>query len=158
MSNSRRRYWPLFCFLIAVLGGCGGWQPSESTVLPDTMTPKAGGMILPTAQPALPADGLLSQTQTIAILQPGQLVIAVNPEGLTLQADASTSAASMEHYRPGTAFTVLEPNGDYATYPVQQDSHTWYRFQASDGLVGWAMIEAIVTAPNFPAPTATPAG
>ena len=157
MRNFSRCAWAILGFTLLLLSGCGWGQQSEATILLNAMTPKAGGMILPTAQPAIPAAGPASIPAN-SVLQPGQLVVAVNPEGLTLQTDAAVSAASMERYRPGTAFTVLEPNGDYATYPVQQDGHTWYRFQASDGLVGWAMIEAIVPAEiNIP-PTATPAG
>lgn len=157
MRNLSRCEWAILGFTLVLLSGCGWGQQSKSLVLLNAMTPKAGGMILPTAQPAIPAAEPAS-IPTIAVLQPGQLVVAVNPEGLTLQTDASIRAASMERYRPGTAFTVLEPNGDYATYPVQQDGHTWYRFQASDGLVGWAMIEAIVPAEVGIPPTATPAG
>jgi hypothetical protein len=157
MSKLRCLIGSLLGWTLFLLAGCGWWQPATPPIFLPAMTPKAGGMVLPTAQPPLTADGTSTVvTQTSAILQPGQLVVAVNPEGLTLQADASVAAPSMERYRTGTAFTVLEPNGDYNSYPVQKEGHTWYRFQASDGLVGWAMIEAIVPA-NLPASTATPA-
>lgn len=135
------------------------WSNSAQPPLLSTMTPKAGGMILPTdlaAQPAAP--GGAASLSDVGGLQVGQLVVVVNPDGLKLYGDATLTSEVRGLYPTGATLTVLEPSGAYPVYPVQSDNHDWYRFQAADGLVGWAMIEAIVSAASLPTATATPAG
>lgn len=78
------------------------------------------------------------------MLQVGQVVMAVGERPLRLYADAMRSSLVLEAYPAGATFTVIEPNSDYTAYPVAQDGDAWYRLQAADGLVGWAMIDTII--------------
>jgi hypothetical protein len=155
-----RFYWLLAlmgCCLL--LNSCRWGNAASLSTLPARLTPKAGGMILPTALPAQPADpGTINDSSRAAALQVGQLVAVVSPLGLKLYSDATAASEVRGLYPPGATLTVLEPSGAYTIYPVRSDNHDWYRFQAADGLVGWAMIEAIVPTESLPTPTATPAG
>lgn len=153
-----RFYWLLALTSCLLLNGCRWANATPLSTLVARMTPKAGGMILPTALPAEPASPAGPTAAAAVELQVGQLVAVVNPAGLKLYSDATVASEVRGIYPPGATLTVLEPSGAYTVYPVHRDNHDWYRFQAADGLVGWAMIEAIVPAENIPTATATPAG
>jgi hypothetical protein len=44
----------------------------------------------------------------------------------------------------GSILTVMEPGGDFASYPVEQEGQSWVRVRAADGLVGWTPTEGLV--------------
>jgi hypothetical protein len=139
----------LIVFLV-LLAACGDSAPERADDL--ALTPQAGGLVLPTALPpatlaptSQPASVALSGSDTLTV---GQTVRAVGEQPLRLQADAHTGAPVLEVYPPGATFTVIEPSGDFTDYPVEVDNRSWYRLEAADGLVGWAVIDAIVAQPD----------
>jgi hypothetical protein len=149
MSYRRFRFLSLFLLGIALFlpGGCsGGARPQRSPEL--ALTPQAGGMVLPTTGPAQTADS--GPDLAPAVLSVGQRVAATGERPLRLQAAASAGSAVLDVYPPGATFTVIEPSGSYTGYPVQVEGRTWYRLQASDGLVGWALIDEIKVQPVEP--------
>jgi hypothetical protein len=101
-------------------------------------------MVLSKELPALPPVAKESTGGADAGLQVGQVVMAVGERPLRLHADAMRSSLVLEAYPAGATFTVIEPSGDYAGYPVEQSGEHWYRLQAEDGLVGWAMVDTII--------------
>lgn len=100
-------------------------------------------MVLPVERPVQAAPNEVG-AEAPDQLQIGQMVVAVDAINLRLYADATTRAPVLEVYPAGALFTVVEPSGAYTTYPVQREARTWYRLQAADGLVGWALIDAVV--------------
>jgi hypothetical protein len=130
----------LFC-----LSGCR-WNSNTARQTPwGELHSRVGGIVLPAATPAQPAGSHAPlTTPTISLLQVGQTVIATGNADLWLHADASMHAPVMEVYAAGELFTVVEPSGTYTTYPVQNGERTWIRLQATDGLVGWALIDGIM--------------
>jgi hypothetical protein len=141
-SRFLSRFLTLFLFgmALSLLGGCsGGARPQRAPDL--ALTPQAGGMVLPAPQPAQMADG--GPDLAPAVLSVGQTVAATGERPLRLQAAASAGAPVLDVYPPGAVFTVIEPSGSYTGYPVQVEGRTWYRLQASDGLVGWVLIDEI---------------
>lgn len=54
-----------------------------------------------------------------------------------IYADADAASTVLEVYSPGAAFTVIEPAGTYAAYPVSAAGAEWLRVRASDGMAGW---------------------
>jgi hypothetical protein len=132
----------LFC-----LSGCQ-WDNTTTRQTPwGELRPRVGGMVLPLATPAQPAaDNAQGTTEVMPRLQLGQTVRVSGNADLRLYADASINAPIMEVYATDELFTIVEPSGTYTTYPVQDEGRSWYRLQASDGLVGWALIDGIVPA------------
>jgi multidrug efflux pump subunit AcrA (membrane-fusion protein) len=57
MSKLRCLIWLVLSWALFLLAGCGWWQPATPARFLPAMTPKAGGMVLPTAQPPIAADG-----------------------------------------------------------------------------------------------------
>ncbi|HMN28673.1 MAG TPA: SH3 domain-containing protein [Caldilineaceae bacterium] len=142
--NPLSRPFSLLFALSLLLAACGDTEPQRADDL--TLTPQAGGMVMPTAQPpaTLPATSAPAQAASSSgLLAVGQVVRAVGERSLRLQADAHTAAPVLEVYPPGATFTVIEPSADFAAYPVEVDGRTWYRLEAEDGLVGWAVIDSI---------------
>jgi hypothetical protein len=127
--------------LLALLmsGACTRSRPQHAPDL--ALNPQAGGMVLPTPAPPEPTPTAASLATELSI---GQMVVAVGERPLRLQADAHSDAPVLEVYPPGSKFTVVEPSVAYENYPVQNDGRNWYRLQASDGLVGWAVIDSIL--------------
>ena len=97
---------------------------------------------MPASTPAQAANEGLAAGAQVG-LTVGQTVAATGERPLRLQAAASSGSAVLDVYPPGSVFTVIEPSGIYTGYPVQVDGRTWYRLQAADGLVGWALIDEI---------------
>jgi hypothetical protein len=54
-----------------------------------------------------------------------------------LYAAPDTSLPALASYPTGATFAVLEPDGEFAEYPVQVSDEPWFRVRAEDGLVGW---------------------
>lgn len=102
-----------------------------------------GGMILPTEVVEPTATPLPPTATPIPVLEVGQKVQVANTdgEGIRLRDEPSTSAVTLDIYKDGDLFTVVEPSSDYAGYPVEAESYRWYRIRAEDGLVGWTVYE-----------------
>jgi hypothetical protein len=64
-------------------------------------------------------------------------VTTVNAGPVRLYAAPDTSLPALASYTSGTAFVIMEPDGEFAEYPVQVFDESWYRVRAEDGLVGW---------------------
>lgn len=137
----------LFLTFVVLVTGCGRDADVQSP--PIDVTVAAGGMVLPTPVnlPTVAMDIAVnaeadSEVDTGAPhYVPGQVLQAA--ETLLLYADADRGAAVMNQYAAATEFTVLEPSGNYSTYPVLQAEAEWYRLRAADGLVGWATAERL---------------
>ena len=140
---------------LLVLTGCGGGGPEPTPTPTKTpMTDTAASVqeaaaatataIPPTSTPVPPTATPLPPTATpIPVLQVGQRVQIANTdgEGIRFRSDASTASLTQEIYNDGALFTVLEPGGDYDSYPVEVEGLRWYRLQADDGLVGWTLYD-----------------
>jgi hypothetical protein len=127
--------------LVVILSATGCTRSRPQRAPTQTLDPQAGGMVLPTLAPPEPTPTAIPLPSELSI---GQQVIAVGERPLRVQADAFGTAQVLEVYPPGAIFTVVEPSVAYDSYPVQNEGRTWYRLQAADGLVGWAVIDAIV--------------
>lgn len=136
------RYGVLLLLLLS-LAGCGG-APSP-TPTPVAVTVETGGMAV-TAAPATPAatPTPLPEPTAAPRLAPGATVSALAT--LRVYADADPAAPVLAEYAAGAAFTVLEPGGDYAAYPVVVAGIPWYRVRAEDGLAGWVMGDRVAAA------------
>lgn len=73
----------------------------------------------------------------------GDAVQPLPEQQVRLYSDATAGATVMNVYAPGARFTVLDPSGDYAVYPVERDGRVWYRLRAPDGLVGWSAVDQL---------------
>lgn len=148
-------FWPLFrlpkqaiivLIVVMLLAACGG--EDEPAVQPTVAaTPAAGGMVMPTA-----AATVAAVAPTAASLPPpvvadaffiGDKVQALSDTGVRLYTDATGDALVMSVYEQGSLFTVLDPSGEYAMYPVEQAGSVWYRLRAPDGLVGWGAADQL---------------
>jgi hypothetical protein len=131
-------------FLLAVaVAACGGDEEPATPAAVDA-TPAAGGMVLPTT--AAPVQAETATATPVPALLIGDAVQVLSDQELRLYTDASTAALVMNVYAAGERFIVLDPSGDYAVYPVEQEGRRWYRLRAADGLVGWGMAEQIAPA------------
>lgn len=122
--------------IVVLVTACGGDDEPEATPTV-AATPAAGGMVMPTAA----ATATLAPTPVPALLI-GDTVQALPDQQVRLYTDATTSAV-MGVYTPGERFTVLDPSGEYALYPVENEGRLWYRLRAADGLVGWGTADQI---------------
>jgi hypothetical protein len=153
MSGVRPRRLILLAVLLLV--GCRATARESSW---GELTPRTGGMVMPASTPAQPA-ALTEPLSPVpaAQLQVGQIVITTGQQPLRLYAAPAGDAPVLEEYPPGAHFSIIEPSGIYTGYPVQQEGRQWYRLRATDGLVGWTVVDAVV--PTIPtAPTPTPTG
>jgi hypothetical protein len=148
--NRLGRFVIVLLVLTLLLSSCGEAGPERSAGL--ALTPQAGGMVLPSPAPLATSTATTVAPEYAAaetgVLAVGQAVVAVGEQPLRLQADARSNAPVLEVYPPGATFTVVEPSAAFTSYPVQVDDRLWYRLEAEDGLVGWAVIDAVVAQPN----------
>lgn len=143
----------LLALLLLAAAACG--REGESAGAPVQMTPVAGGMEMPplegeaaAASDAAQAEAAPASPPTatpLPVLTPGMALVA-GEGGLALRALPDPASPIREVYDAGAAFIVLEPSGDYDTYPVEGGGLPWYRVRASDGLVGWAEVAALTLA------------
>ncbi|MEZ4728318.1 MAG: hypothetical protein R3E79_14385 [Caldilineaceae bacterium] len=142
--------WPFFrlskqaiiaLIFVMLLAACGS---DEEPAVPPTVaaTPAAGGMVMPTAA-ATVASAPTAIPTAADVLLIGDTVQSLAETGLRLYTDATSDASVMNVYDQDASFTVLDPSGEYAIYPVEQAGHVWYRLRAPDGLVGWGMAEQL---------------
>ncbi len=146
--NIRLRIHALFFVAIVLaLAGCGGSDAAETATAP-VVTAAAGGMALPpaTLTATQTVDVTATVTATVAALLPGQQVRPLTT-AVRLYVDASRQAPVMNQYALEAIFTLLEPSGDYAGYPVEAEGERWYRVRAADGLVGWTPAEMLAALP-----------
>jgi len=140
---------------MALLAGCGEPTPAP-TATPAPVVVEVGGAALSlsgqgsagAASPAgLPApaatpDALAASNQAeIVVFAPGAAVVARGV--VRVYPEADPRAQAMGEYGAAALFTVIEPGGDYAGYPVEISEVRWYRVRAADGLVGWVMADGL---------------
>lgn len=111
------------------------------------IAPIAGAVAMPTptkvvASPAVPTAVDVQEF----LLQPGRRVAAISPDGsgTRIYGDSRLNALVLDVYQDGAAFEIMEPGTDVTAYPVENDGRTWYRVRASDGLVGWVIVDRLV--------------
>ena len=128
--------------IVVLVTACGGDDEPAATPTVEA-TAAAGGMVMPTTAAATQAaPATLAPTAAPALLI-GDTVQALPEQQVRLYTDATTSALVMGVYAPGERFTVLDPSGEYALYPVENEGRLWYRLRAGDGLVGWGAADQI---------------
>jgi hypothetical protein len=107
---------------VATIGIAGGAEIPDDAPLAEVIAPNtlnAGPIALAPEQPVVVAGAAASG-------------------GLRVHADARRDAPVLEVYSDGTELTILDPSGDYTTYPVQNEGAAWYRVRDQNGLVSWA--------------------
>ena len=169
-SMLSRLIWVLIFVLILALG-FAAWtiyqnaqrgQASEA----ELTTPEAGGLVVataPTTATVASTGGITATTGAIVAasapsLQPGQTVAASGADGLRMYTEPQLGSPVMDVYGEGALFTIVEPSGEYGTYPVVDNEREWYRLRAADGLVGWAILDALTPTAEAPVATSTPSG
>ena len=108
----------------------------EATTDEATVEPTATATRQPTATPRPTA------VVDAPVLAAGDMVGAVEGR-VEIYADASLDALVLDSFGTGVELEVLDPSGDYETYPVEVDGHGWARVRAADGLVGWVMTDQV---------------
>ncbi|MBI1294559.1 hypothetical protein GC175_06335 [bacterium] len=133
----------LLIVLLFLLQGNGNGVADVQTV-----TPAASGEL---GSVTFPQTGSISVTAVLtptaappATFDAGQRVVVTNTvgQGIRLRNQPGTGALTLEIIQEGAVFTVLNPDGDFAQYPVEADGYRWYRIQVADtpesNLTGWA--------------------
>lgn len=121
----------------------------ESEGVTAQMTPIVGGTTAPTATPVTEKpDPASDEPKSLGEVTVGASVTAASSDGsgVRVYSDARAVAAVMELYQNGAEFVVLEPSGEYDTYPVEENGTQWVRVMADDGLVGWAIVAELAPA------------
>jgi hypothetical protein len=109
-------------------GSAGGADPSAEAAAPGA-APGADGASADTAAQEAAA------MQALPVLQAGAPITVTS--ATAVYAEPAAAALRYAVYPGDTAFTVVEPGGDFAAYPVEAEGVRWYRVRAPDGLVGW---------------------
>jgi hypothetical protein len=71
-------------------------------------------------------------------------VVMAGADPLVLRAMADAEAPAMDSLAAGAELVVMEPTGDFETYPADVNGEAWVRLRAADGLVGWARVDDLV--------------
>lgn len=111
--------------------------PAEATA-----TEEATAEATATAAPRPTATPRPTAVVDAPVLAAGDMVGAVDGR-VEIYADASLDALVLDSFGTGVELEVLDPSGDYETYPVVVDGHGWARVRAADGLVGWVMTDRV---------------
>lgn len=133
------RSWFALALLLFVLAACGG-EAQPTPTLPAGITVESGGMTLSGAG----SDSATASTEAPAATATERPILAVGAEiALTgpavLYAEPDRTAPRFAEYAAGSLLTVVEPDGDYAAYPVEVEGQRWYRVRAEDRMVGWVV-------------------
>jgi hypothetical protein len=121
-----------------LLMACGSNQPAQ-IALGQTQQAVIGGMAIPTTS----IESETTASTPARYLDVGDVITPVGEQPLHLYALAEASAPVLASYSAGSVLTIVEPTGVYRRYPVLVEGRMWYRMQASDGLVGWALIDGV---------------
>lgn len=113
-----------------------------------TVTPAAAGELGSVTFPqteSISVTAVITPTATpLPTFDAGQRVVVTNTagQGIRLRNQPGTGALTLEIIQEGAVFTILNPDGDFAQYPVEADNYRWYRIQVADdpesNLTGWA--------------------
>lgn len=114
----------------------------------ETVTPAAAGELgsvtFPQTQSITVTVELTPTAPPPVTFDAGQRVVVTNTagQGIRLRNQPGTGALTLEIIQEGAVFTILNPDGDFAQYPVEADGYRWYRIQVADtpesNLTGWA--------------------
>lgn len=80
----------------------------------------------------------------VPVFSAGQVVVVANTAGagIRLRNQPGTAGLTLAIYQEGDTFMVLNPDGEYSSYPVEADGYRWYRIQITgnpeENLTGWA--------------------
>lgn len=80
----------------------------------------------------------------VPVFTPGQIVVVANTAGagIRLRNEPGTGGTTLAIYEDGDRFTILNPDGEYSSYPIEADGYRWYRIQITgnpeENLSGWA--------------------
>ncbi len=128
---------------VTLLVACAGNAPAQIN-LEQTQQATIGGMALPESIASAPLAGTVTESSPPArYLAIGDVITPVGEQPLQLYALAEESAPVLASYDAGSALTIVEPTGVYRRYPVLVEGRMWYRVQAPDGLLGWALIDGV---------------
>ncbi len=110
------------------------------------MTPQSGSVEMPTATPTAAVIAATGGTDGEIVFLPGRKVASVSIDGAGTRVYAAPGSDKllMDLYVDGATFTIIEPSGASSDYPVELDGQAWYRVRASDGLVGWVIVDRLV--------------
>jgi hypothetical protein len=95
----------------------------------------------PVAEPTPEPDPTAT---AIPVFTAGQVVVVTNTAGagIRLRSQPGTGSTVLDIYQEGDRFLVLNPDGEYSSYPVEADGYRWYRIQITgnpeENLTGWA--------------------
>lgn len=144
--------------VVVLPAGCGGnLAVSSPTPTAIAVEVEVGGMSLtgdsPDGAAAAESRGVTSEDEDstalsveAVLLETGNRVSALGK--IRILDDASPQAGAMAEYPAGATFRVVEPGGDFVTYPVEINGVRWYRVRAEDGLVGWIMADGVEPIPS----------
>lgn len=91
-----------------------------------------------------PTPEPLPTATAVPLFTAGQSVVVANTAGagIRLRNQPGTAGLTLAIYPEGESFTVLNPDGEYSSYPVEADGYRWYRIQiandSDENLTGWA--------------------
>ena len=150
----------LLIFMVVIVSLLIGYlSRQQNDVGPEiTMTPESGGITLVADEDDESADSTNDEATTAegdsspgegedaSTLGAGSKVVSagIGRPLTSVYADADSQSLIMNVYNDGTAFTVVEPSGEFKAYPVIVDDMEWYRVRAEDGLVGWVLRENLM--------------
>jgi hypothetical protein len=103
-----------------------------------------------TESAADPTPEPLPTATAMPLLTAGQTVVVTNTAGagIRLRNQPGTAGLTLAIYPEGESFIVLNPDGEYSSYPVEADGYRWYRIQiandSDENLTGWAAGDFLV--------------
>ena len=132
--------------IVVLVVACGGNNEEPEAPPASEATAAVSGMVMPTTAPSeapTTASVPTAEPTVVEALFIGDAVQSLPEQQVRLYNDATATAPVLSVYAPGSQFTVLDPSGDYAIYPVERDGRVWYRLRAPDGLVGWSAFDQL---------------
>ena len=148
--GTQPRYLYLILVTVLLVAALVLLQACGRNEAPATATPRAGGVIVAdqsdaggnaTDAGANAPINAPTAVPTPVVYTVGALITASAP--VSIYATAASSSSVLEVYGGGSAFTILEPNDQFSSYPVTSGGASWVRVRATDGLAGWAKADAL---------------